>query len=279
MTDAYLCAGTRTPVGRYGGSLSSVRPDDLLASAIRALLTQVPDLPATAIDDVFTGCANQSGEDNRNVARMGLLLAGLPQDIPGVTLNRLCGSGMDAVGTAARAIRSGEMEIAIASGVESMSRAPYVMGKSSGAFARDAQLYDTTLGWRFINPKMEEHYGVDAMGETAENLASEHQISREDQDAFALRSQMRASKAIATGRLGKEITGVEIRDRKGNVTIVDTDEHPRETTLEKLGQLKPIFRKGGSVTAGNASGINDGAAAVLIASARAVEKYGLTPIA
>ena len=279
MTEAFLCAGARTPVGRYGGSLSSVRPDDMLAVAISALLKKVPGLPVEAIEEVFTGCANQSGEDNRNVARMGLLLSGLPKEIPGVTLNRLCGSGMDAVGTAARAIRLGEMDVAIASGVESMSRAPFVMGKASGAFARDAQLYDTTLGWRFINPKMEAQYGVDAMGETAENLAEEHQISREDQDAFAWRSQMRAAKAITSGRLAMEISGVELKDRKGNVTVMDQDEHPRETTVEKLGQLKAIFRKGGSVTAGNASGINDGAAAVLIASAAAVEKYGLTPIA
>ncbi len=279
MTEAFLCAGARTPVGRYGGSLSSVRPDDMLAVAISALLKKVPGLPEEAIEEVFTGCANQSGEDNRNVARMGLLLSGLPKEIPGVTLNRLCGSGMDAVGTAARAIRLGEMDVAIASGVESMSRAPFVMGKASGAFARDAQLYDTTLGWRFINPKMEAQYGVDAMGETAENLAEEHQISRDDQDAFAWRSQMRAAKAIASGRLAMEISGVELKDRKGNVTVVDQDEHPRETTVEKLGQLKAIFRKGGSVTAGNASGINDGAAAVLIASAAAVEKYGLTPVA
>ena len=279
MTEAFLCAGARTPVGRYGGSLSSVRPDDMLAVAISALLKKVPGLPEEAIEEVFTGCANQSGEDNRNFARMGLLLSGLPKEIPGVTLNRLCGSGMDAVGTAARAIRLGEMDVAIASGVESMSRAPFVMGKASGAFARDAQLYDTTLGWRFINPKMEAQYGVDAMGETAENLAEEHQISRDDQDAFAWRSQMRAAKAIASGRLAMEISGVELKDRKGNVTVVDQDEHPRETTVEKLGQLKAIFRKGGSVTAGNASGINDGAAAVLIASAAAVEKYGLTPVA
>ncbi len=279
MTEAFLCAGTRTPVGRYAGSLSAVRPDDMLAGAIKALLEKVPDLPAEAIDDVFTGCANQSGEDNRNVARMGLLLAGLPHDIPGVTINRLCGSGLDALGTAARAIRTGEIDVAIASGVESMSRAPFVMGKAGGAFARDAKLYDTTLGWRFVNPRMEEQYGVDAMGETAENLAEERQIARDDQDAFALRSQIRAAKAIASGRLAKEIGSVELKDRKGNVTIVDTDEHPRETTLEKLGQLKPIFRKGGSVTAGNASGLNDGAAAVLVASGEAVEKYALSPIA
>ncbi len=279
MSEAFLCAGVRTPVGRYAGALSSVRPDDLLADAIAALIKKLPGLPAEAIDEVFAGCANQSGEDNRNVARMGLLLAGLPQDIPGVTLNRLCGSGLDAVGTAARAIRAGELQIAIASGVESMSRAPYVMGKATSPFARDAQLFDTTLGWRFINSKMKDQYGVDAMGETAENLAEEHQISRDDQDAFAFRSQQRAAKAIKSGRLAREIFGVELKDRKGNITQVTQDEHPRETTVEKLGELKTIFRKGGSVTAGNSSGINDGAAAVLVASAEAVKKFGLQPIA
>ncbi len=272
MSEAFLCAGVRTPVGRYAGALSSVRPDDLLADAIAALMKNLPGLPAEAIDEVFAGCANQSGEDNRNVARMGLLLAGLPQDIPGVTLNRLCGSGLDAVGTAARAIRAGELQIAIASGVESMSRAPYVMGKATSPFARDAQLFDTTLGWRFINSKMKDQYGVDAMGETAENLAEEHQISRDDQDAFAFRSQQRAAKAIKSGRLAREIFAVELKDRKGNVTQVTQDEHPRETTVEKLGELKTIFRKGGSVTAGNSSGINDGAAAVLVASSEAVKK-------
>ncbi len=279
MTEAYLCAGVRTPVGRYGGALSAVRPDDLLAHALIALLAKAPGLPAAAIEEVFAGCANQSGEDNRNVARMALLLAGIPQETPGTTINRLCGSGLDAVGTAARAIRAGEMDVAIACGVESMSRAPFVMGKATEPFARDAQLHDTTLGWRFINPKMKAMYGVDAMGETAENLAAEHNISRADQDAFALRSQMRAARAIAAGRLAKEIVAVEIADRKGVVTSVSRDEHPRETTLEKLGALKPIFRKDGSVTAGNSSGINDGAAAVLIASDKAVKAYGLTPLA
>ncbi len=279
MTEAYLCAGVRTPVGRYGGALSAVRPDDLLAQALIALLAKTPGLPAHAIEEVFGGCANQSGEDNRNVARMALLLAGIPQETPGTTINRLCGSGLDAVGTAARAIRAGEMDVAIACGVESMSRAPFVMGKATEPFARDAQLQDTTLGWRFINPKMKAKYGVDAMGETAENLAAEHNISRADQDAFALRSQMRAARAIAAGRLAKEIVAVEIADRKGVVTSVSRDEHPRETTLEKLGALKPIFRKDGSVTAGNSSGINDGAAAVLIASGKAVKAYGLTPLA
>ena len=279
MNEAFLCAGVRTPVGRYSGALSSVRPDDLLAHVLRALLARAPGLPMGAIDDVFAGCANQSGEDNRNVARMSLLLAGLPQEIPGVTLNRLCGSGLDALGSAARAVRSGEMELAIACGVESMSRAPFVMGKATEPFARNPELFDTTLGWRFINPKLKAAFGVDAMGETAENLAADLQISRTDQDAFALRSQARAAKAIASGRLAREIASVEIVDRKGNVTAVSQDEHPRETTLEKLASLKPIFRKDGSVTAGNSSGLNDGAAAVLIASERAVKQYRLAPLA
>jgi 3-oxoadipyl-CoA thiolase len=279
MTEAFLCAGVRTPVGRYAGALSSVRPDDLLAHVLRALLARAPGLPMQAIDEVFAGCANQSGEDNRNVARMSLLLAGLPQEIPGVTLNRLCGSGLDALGSAARAVRSGEMDVAIACGVESMSRAPFVMGKAGEPFARNPELFDTTLGWRFINPKLKAAYGVDTMGETAENLAADLQISRTDQDAFALRSQARAAKAIAGGRLAREIASVEIVDRKGNVTAVSQDEHPRATTLEKLGVLKPIFRKDGSVTAGNSSGLNDGAAAVLIASERAVKQYNLAPLA
>ena len=279
MNEAFLCAGVRTPVGRYAGALSSVRPDDLLAHVLRALLARAPGLPMGAIDDVFAGCANQSGEDNRNVARMSLLLAGLPQETPGVTLNRLCGSGLDALGSAARAVRSGEMEVAIACGVESMSRAPFVMGKANEPFARNPELFDTTLGWRFINPKLKAAFGVDAMGETAENLAADLQISRTDQDAFALRSQARAAKAIASGRLAREIASVEIFDRQGNVTAVSQDEHPRETTLEKLRSLKPIFRKDGSVTAGNSSGLNDGAAAVLIASERAVKQYGLAPLA
>jgi acetyl-CoA acyltransferase len=279
MNEVFLCEGVRTAVGRYGGALSSVRPDDLLAQALRALLARVPGLPVTAIEEVFAGCANQSGEDNRNVARMSLLLAGIPLEVPGVTLNRLCGSGLDAVGSAARAIRAGEMEVAIAGGVESMSRAPFVMGKATEPFQRNPELFDTTLGWRFINPQMRAQYGVDVMGETAENLAAERQISRHDQDVFALRSQNNASKAMENGRLAREIFAVEIKDRKGNVTIVDRDEHPRATTLDKLASLKAIFRKDGSVTAGNSSGINDGAAAVLIASAKAVEKYGLKPLA
>ena len=279
MTEVFLCAGVRTPVGRYGGALSSVRADDMLAHVLKALMARVPNLPPAAIEEVFTGCANQAGEDNRNVARMGLLLAGLPIETPGVTVNRLCGSGLDAIGSAARAIRAGELDIAIASGVESMSRAPFVMGKTTEAFSRAAQLEDTTMGWRFINPEFKARFGVDAMGETAENLAEERQISREDQDAFALRSQNRAAAAIASGRLAREIAPVAIADRKGNVAQVANDEHPRATTIEKLAALKAIFRKNGTVTAGNASGINDGAAAVLIASRRAVEKHGLTPIA
>ncbi len=279
MTEVFLCGGVRTPVGRYGGALSSVRPDDLLAHVIRALLAKTPSLPPDAIDEVYAGCANQAGEDNRDVARMGLLLAGLPISVPGTTMNRLCGSGLDAIGHAARSIRAGEIEIAIAGGVESMSRAPFVMGKTTEAFSRAADLQDTTIGWRFINPKMRDAYGVDAMGETAENLAEERQISRADQDAFALRSQARAAQAQRSGRLAREIVAVEITDRKGNVTSIDKDEHPRETSLEKLSALKPIFRKNGSVTAGNASGVNDGAAVVLVASRHAVETYGLTPIA
>lgn len=279
MPEAFLCAGARTPVGRYGGALAHVRPDDMLAQAIVAALARSPGLPAQAIDDVYAGCANQSGEDNRNVARMAALLAGLPVEIPGVTINRLCGSGLDAVGTAARAVKTGEIDVAIACGVESMSRAPFVMGKATEAFARNPEIFDTTLGWRFINPKMRSAYGVDAMGETAENLAQEQQISRADQDSFALRSQARASRAMASGRLAKEIFGVEMQDRKGNVSVVERDEHPRETTMEKLGQLKAIFRKDGTVTAGNSSGINDGAAAIIVASGAAVEKYGLKPMA
>ena len=279
MTEVFLCAGVRTPVGRYGGALSSVRPDDLLAHVLKALMAKVSSLPAAALDEVYAGCANQSGEDNRNVARMALLLAGLPLETPGVTVNRLCGSGLEAIGQAARAIKAGEIEVAIACGVESMSRAPFVMGKASEAFARNPEIFDTTLGWRFINPAMKAAYGVDAMGETAENLAEERQISREDQDAFALRSQTNAARAVKSGRLAREIAPYALADRKGAVTMVERDEHPRETTLDKLAALKPLFRKGGSVTAGNASGLNDGAAAVIVASRAAVEQYGLTPLA
>jgi acetyl-CoA acyltransferase len=279
MTEAFLCEGARTPVGRYGGALSSVRPDDLLAHAIRAILAKAPGLDPHAIDDVFAGCANQAGEDNRNVARMAGLLAGLPTSVPGTTINRLCGSGLDAIGTAARAVRAGEMEVAIAGGVESMSRAPFVQGKAAEAFSRHVEVYDTTIGWRFVNPLMKAQYGVDSMPETGENVAEEFQISRADQDAFALRSQARAAAAQKNGRLAREIVAVEIKDRKGNVTLVERDEHPRETSLDKLAALPTPFRKGGTVTAGNASGVNDGAAAVIVASGAAVARFGLKPLA
>jgi acetyl-CoA acyltransferase len=279
MTEAFLCEGARTPVGRYGGALSSVRPDDLLGYAIKAALAMAPGLDPHAIDEVYAGCANQAGEDNRNVARMAGLLAGLPTTVPGVTINRLCGSGLDAVGTAARAVRAGEVELAIAGGVESMSRAPFVQGKATEAFSRHAEIYDTTIGWRFVNPLMKAQYGVDSMPETGENVAEEFQVSRADQDAFALRSQARAAAAQKNGRLAREIVAVEIKDRKGNVTLVERDEHPRETTLEKLASLPTPFRKGGTVTAGNASGVNDGAAAIIVASAAAVKRFGLKPLA
>jgi acetyl-CoA acyltransferase len=279
MTEAFLCEGARTPVGRYGGSLSSVRPDDLLAHAIKATLAKAPGLDPRAIDDVFAGCANQAGEDNRNVARMAGLLAGLPTSVSGATINRLCGSGLDAIGTAARAVRAGEIEVAIAGGVESMSRAPFVQGKAAEAFSRHVEVYDTTIGWRFVNPLMKAQYGVDSMPETGENVAEEFQISRADQDAFALRSQARAAAAQKNGRLAREIVAVEIKDRKGNVTRVERDEHPRETSLDKLAALPTPFRKGGTVTAGNASGVNDGAAAVIVASGAAVARFGLKPLA
>jgi acetyl-CoA acyltransferase len=279
MTEAFLCEGARTPVGRYGGALSSVRPDDLLGYAIKAALAKAPGLDPHAIDEVYAGCANQAGEDNRNVARMAGLLAGLPTTVPGVTINRLCGSGLDAVGTAARAVRAGEVELAIAGGVESMSRAPFVQGKATEAFSRHAEIYDTTIGWRFVNPLMKAQYGVDSMPETGENVAEEFQVSRADQDAFALRSQARAAAAQKNGRLAREIVAVEIKDRKGNATLVERDEHPRETTLEKLASLPTPFRKGGTVTAGNASGVNDGAAAIIVASAAAVKRFGLKPLA
>ncbi|MEX0283194.1 MAG: 3-oxoadipyl-CoA thiolase [Paracoccaceae bacterium] len=274
MTIAYLCDGTRTPIGRYGGALSSVRPDDMLAHVIKALTDRYPGLE---VDDVFAGCANQAGEDNRNVARMATLLAGLPDTVPGATINRLCGSGLDTVGTAARAVRAGEADVIIACGVESMSRAPLVMPKADSAFSRRAEIYDTTIGWRFVNKEMHKHFGTDSMPETAENVAADYQISREDQDAFALRSQSRAIAARASGRLAQEITAVTIPQRKGDAVVVDQDEHPRETTIEKLAKLPTPFREGGTVTAGNASGVNDGAAAMIVASAAAVEKYGLTP--
>lgn len=278
MTEVYICDYTRTPIGRFGGSLATVRADDLGAVPIRALMAR-NDMDWAAVDEVFYGCANQAGEDNRNVARMSALLAGLPDSVPGTTLNRLCGSGMDAVITAARAIRAGEIDLAIAGGVESMSRAPFVMPKAETAFSRANAIHDTTIGWRFINPLMEAQYGVDSMPETAENVAEDFKISREDQDAFALRSQTRAAAAISSGRLSREITPVTIPQRKGDPRVVDTDEHPRATTLDKLAALRAPFRSGGSVTAGNASGVNDGAAALVLASAEAAKQHGLTPLA
>ncbi|WPY94380.1 3-oxoadipyl-CoA thiolase [Limimaricola variabilis] len=279
MTDAYICDYIRTPIGRYGGALAGVRADDLGAIPLRALMARNAGVDWEAVDEVIYGCANQAGEDNRNVARMSALLAGLPVTVPGTTMNRLCGSGMDAVITAARAIRAGEAELIVAGGVESMSRAPFVMGKAETAFSRSAEIFDTTIGWRFVNKLMKAQYGVESMPETAENVAEDFAISREDQDAFALRSQVKAAEAIASGRLAREITPVEIPQRKGDPKIVDTDEHPRATSLEALAKLRAPFREGGSVTAGNASGVNDGAAALIIASAEAAKKHGLTPIA
>lgn len=279
MTEAYICDYVRTPIGRFGGALSAVRPDDLGAVPLRALMARNPGVDWEAVDDLIYGCANQAGEDNRNVGRMSLLLAGLPITIPGTTINRLCGSGMDAVIMAARAIKAGEAELMIAGGVESMSRAPFVMPKAETAFSRETAIYDTTIGWRFINPLMKAQYGVDSMPETGENVAEDYRISREDQDAFALRSQAKASAAQANGRLAQEITAVSIPQRKGDPVSVDRDEHPRATTMEALAKLPTPFRKGGTVTAGNASGVNDGAAALIIASAAAARKHGLTPIA
>jgi len=277
LQDAYIIDAIRTPVGRYGGALSGVRADDLGAIPIKALMARHPDLDWSKVDDVLYGCANQAGEDNRDVARMSALLAGLPIDVPGGTINRLCGSGMDAVGTAARALRSGETDLIIAGGVESMSRAPFVMGKADQAFSRQAEIFDTTIGWRFINPLMKQQYGVDSMPETAENVAADFNISREDQDAFALRSQQRTAVAQKNGRLAQEITPVTIPRRKQDPLIVDKDEHPRETTLEQLAKLPTPFRAGGSVTPGNASGVNDGACALLMASAEGVKRFGLKP--
>lgn len=277
MSDAYICDAIRTPIGRYGGALSSVRADDLGAIPIRALLARSPGVDWERVDDVWYGCANQAGEDNRNVARMSALLAGLPVSVPGVTVNRLCGSGMDAVGSAARAIKAGEVELAIAGGVESMSRAPFVMGKADSAFSRDARIYDTTIGWRFVNKLMEAQYGIDSMPETAENVAEQFGISREDQDAFALRSQQRTAAAQQAGRFDDEITPVTIPRRRGDPLQVAVDEHPRETSAEALAKLPTPFRAGGTVTAGNASGVNDGACALLIASGEAARQQGLTP--
>ena len=280
MRQAYIVNGVRTPIGRYGGSLSQVRADDLAAHALRELMKRNPGVPASAIEDVIMGCANQAGEDNRNVARMGLLLSGLPDSIPGLTVNRLCGSGLDAVGEASRAIKCGEADVIIAGGVESMSRAPFVMGKATEAFSRtQTEMYDTTLGWRFVNPQMKKQYGVDQMWETAENVAQDFQISREAQDKFACNSQARAAKAQKSGRFAKEIVPVTIPQRKGDPVIVSKDEHPREATLESLAKLSALRKDGGTVTAGNASGVNDGAAALLIASEEAVKKYNLKPLA
>ncbi|KTC38234.1 beta-ketoadipyl CoA thiolase [Pseudomonas sp. ABAC21] len=275
MRDVFICDAIRTPIGRFGGGLSTVRADDLAALPIKALMERNPSVDWSAVDEVFLGCANQAGEDNRNVARMALLLAGLPQSIPGVTLNRLCASGMDAIGTAFRAIASGEMELAIAGGVESMSRAPFVMGKADAAFSRNMKLEDTTIGWRFINPLMKAHYGVDAMPQTADNVADDYGVSRADQDAFALRSQQRTAAAQAAGFFAEEIVPVRVAHKKGE-TLVEHDEHPRDTTLEALAKLKPVNGPDKTVTAGNASGVNDGAAALILASADAVKKHGLT---
>lgn len=279
MRHAFICDAIRTPIGRYGETLSAVRTDDLAAIPIAALLARNAGCDWGALDDVILGCANQAGEDNRNVARMALLLAGLPVEVTGTTINRLCGSGMDAIATAARSIIAGEADLVIAGGVESMSRAPFVMGKATEPFQRQAELQDTTIGWRFVNPRMKAAHGTDAMPETAENLAVEHRIAREDQDRFALWSQQKAATAQADGRLAEEIVPVTIPKKKGDSVIFAADEHPRVTTLEKLGQLKPIVRADGTVTAGNASGVNDGAAALLIASEAAVARHGLRPLA
>ncbi len=278
MTEAYICDYIRTPIGRYAGSLSSVRPDDLGAVPLRALMARNAGVDWAAVDDVIFGCANQAGEDNRNVARMSLLLAGLPLEIGGTTMNRLCGSGMDAVITAARAIKAGEGEIYIAGGVESMSRAPFVMPKADSAFSRDTAIYDTTIGWRFVNPAMHKAYGTDSMPQTGQNVADDYGVSREAQDAMALSSQAKAAAAQANGRLAQEIAPVTIPQKKGDAVTVDRDEHPRATTPEALAKLRPLFPNG-SVTAGNASGVNDGAAALIIASEAAARKHGLTPVA
>jgi 3-oxoadipyl-CoA thiolase len=277
MSEAFICVAIRTPIGRYGGALSSIRADDLAAIPIRALKERNHQVDWLALDDIILGCANQAGEDNRNLARMAGLLAGLPDSSGGVTLNRLCGSGLDAVAMAARAIRGGDAELIIAGGSESMSRAPFVMPKAMSAFDRNAEIYDTTIGWRFVNPKMRDQYGDDTMPSTAENVAEEFQIGREDQDKFALRSQQKTATAQENGRLSKEIVSVTIPQRKGDAIVVDTDEHPRLTSLDALARLKPIVRGDGSVTAGNASGVNDGAAALVIASEEAAKRHGLTP--
>ena len=276
MSEAFICDAIRTPIGRYGGALSAVRPDDLAAVVLRELMRRNARLAPAAVDDVILGCANQAGEDNRNVARMSALLAGLPVDVPGATLNRLCGSGLDAVASASRMIEVGDAEVVIAGGVESMSRAPYVMSKSTAAFARDVQMHDTTIGWRFVNPLLKQQYGVDSMPETGENVAQEFSVSRADQDRFALRSQQRALAAQAAGHFAKEIVAVPVPSKRGEPTLVSIDEHPRETSLEALAKLPTPFRAGGTVTAGNSSGVNDGACALLLASRAAIERYGLT---
>nr|WP_198983721.1 3-oxoadipyl-CoA thiolase [Herbaspirillum sp. ASV7] len=277
MKDVFICDAIRTPIGRYGGALKDVRADDLGAVPLRALMERNPQVDWSAVDDVIYGCANQAGEDNRNVARMSLLLAGLPQEVPGSTINRLCGSGMDALGTAARAIKSGETRLMIAGGVESMTRAPFVMGKADSAFSRQAAIQDTTIGWRFVNALMKQKYGVDAMPETAENVAVDYKVSREDQDQFALRSQAKAAAAQANGTLAQEIVPVVIPQKKGDPITVTQDEHPRATSMEALARLKGVVKPDGTVTAGNASGVNDGACALLLASAEVVEQYRLKP--
>jgi 3-oxoadipyl-CoA thiolase len=277
MKEAFICDAIRTPIGRYGGSLSSVRPDDLGAVPLRALMERNKEVDWSAVDDVIYGCANQAGEDNRNVARMSALLAGLPEGVPGSTVNRLCGSGMDAIGIAARAIKSGEAGLMIAGGVESMSRAPFVQGKATTAFSRQAEIFDTTIGWRFVNPLMKKLYGVDSMPETGENVADDYKVSRADQDAFAMRSQQKASRAQKDGTLAQEIVPVTIAQKKGDPLTVSQDEHPRETSLEVLAKLKGVVRPDGSVTAGNASGVNDGAAALLIADEDSARRFGLAP--
>lgn len=279
MADAFICDFIRTPIGRYAGALADVRPDDLAAQVLAEVLTRNPGLPANRVDEVIFGCANQAGEDNRDVARMALLLAGMPVSVPGVTVNRLCGSGLDAVLTAARSIQAGACDVVLAGGVESMSRAPFVMGKVARPFGRDAALQDTTMGWRFINPALHAAYGTETMPETAENVAEAYGISRADQDAFALRSQTRAAVAQGNGRFAREIMPVTITDSKGNSRRVDADEHPRKTDIGALARLPAPFREGGTVTAGNASGINDGAAALIIASGAAAMRFGLTPVA
>lgn len=277
MAEAFICDAIRTPIGRFGGSLATIRPDDLAAHVLKALVARNPAVDWEAVDDVIFGCANQAGEDNRNVARMASLLAGLPVGISGTTVNRLCGSGLDAVAIAARAIRAGEAELVIAGGVESMSRAPFVLPKAETAFSRSAAIHDTTIGWRFVNPAMKATHGVDSMPETAENVAREFQVSRADQDAFAVRSQAKAAAAQASGRLAREIVPVPVVRRKGEPVVVDQDEHPRATSVEDLAKLKPVVHAQGTVTAGNASGVNDGAAALIIASEAAARRYGLTP--